>query len=123
MNLRIVCLATCLSLAATTARADQAEREINHLIGQVENSGCAYIRNGSEHDAGSAADHLRLKYKRGKRYADTAEQFIDRLASESSWTGEAYELRCGNVTEPSADWLHRELRSYRNSAPSPDSGG
>ncbi len=120
MNLRIVCLATCLCLATATAGADQAEREINHLIERVEESDCVYIRNGSEHDAESAADHLRLKYRRGKRYVDTAEHFIDRLASESSWTGDAYELRCGDVTEPAADWLHRELRRYRGVAPSGD---
>lgn len=123
LNLRIVWLAICLSLGNGMAHADQAEQEINHLIGQVETSGCVYIRNGTEHDAESAADHLRLKYRRGKRYADTAEHFIDRLASASSWTGKTYQLRCGDVTEPSADWLHRELRGYRDAAVSAASDG
>ena len=34
--------------------------------------------------ADDAADHLRLKHRRGKRYATSAETFIDRLASKSS---------------------------------------
>ena len=118
MNLRLACLAVCLSLCTAKAYADRAEQEINHLISQVEQSGCIYIRNDSEHDAESAADHLRLKYQRGGRYVDTAEHFIDRLASESSWTGKPYELRCGGVTEPAADWLYRELHSYRDTAES-----
>lgn len=113
-KLHIAWLAACLSLGNGLAHADQAEQEINHLISQVEKSGCVYIRNGSEHDAESAADHLRLKYRRGQRYVETTEHFIDRLASESSWTGETYELRCEGVTEPSADWLRRELRKYRD---------
>ena len=90
--------------AAVPATAD---REIQYLFEFVADSGCSFERNGSSHDSADAADHLRLKYRRGSRYVNTAEQFIDRLASESSWTGKAYTVTCDGETRTSNRWLHR----------------
>ncbi len=90
--------------------------EIEYLLDYVSTSGCRFIRNGSAHDPADAADHLRLKYSRGKRYVNSAEQFIDRLASESSWTGKPYSVDCNGRTEPSRDWLYRALTEYRQRA-------
>ncbi len=73
-----------------------------------------FIRNGSENNPEAAADHLRLKYNRGKRYFNTAEQFIDRLASESSWTGKKYTINCSGETQESGVWLHKALIEYRD---------
>ncbi len=56
-----------------------ASQEIEYLISTVEKSGCRFHRNGDSHDATRAADHLRLKLRRGKKYADSAEHFIERL--------------------------------------------
>jgi hypothetical protein len=105
-----------LLLAALTvpAAAADAGAEIEALIRAVAESGCIYTRNGTDHDAVEAADHLRLKYRRGKRYIDSAEQFIDRLASESSWTGRAYTITCDGTTLSSNEWLHRELKALRD---------
>ena len=116
MKFRSLLLAALGSFAIGLYAGD-ADVEIEHLIQRVENSGCSYVRNGTEHSAADAADHLRLKHRRGKRYVDTAEHFIDRLASESSWTGKPYQMRCGGRTEPSAVWLHRALDDYREAAP------
>ena len=112
-------LALLLALAGPlpAAASATAEREIGHLLDFVSASGCTFIRNGKEHDSMEAADHLRLKYERGRRYASSAENFIDRLASESSWTGKAYSVRCGESLEASGQWLHRELANYRQASP------
>ncbi|WP_439105851.1 DUF5329 domain-containing protein [Congregibacter sp.] len=96
--------------------ADVVDEEITFLISSVENSGCVFERNGDEHAAGDAADHLRLKYRRGKRYAGSAEQFIDRLASQSSWTGKPYFMKCPDTGDhKSGDWLTERLMSFRQS--------
>ncbi|WP_439102046.1 DUF5329 domain-containing protein [Congregibacter sp.] len=96
--------------------ATPADREITYLINSVEESGCLFMRNGDEHQATDAADHLRLKYRRGKRYAKSADQFIERLASESSWTGKPYFINCpGSPSVTSRDWLSDELERYRQS--------
>ncbi len=100
-------------LFAVSASGADAEQEIDYLLDFVADSGCTFHRNGDDHGSADAAEHLRLKYRRGKRYADTAEDFIDRLASESSWTGKPYTVTCGERTEPSGRWLHRALADYR----------
>ena len=112
--LRTLLLAASLALSTTALAAqDQADREIQYLLGFVADSGCTFLRNGDAHDSADAADHLRLKYDRGRRYADTAEHFIDRLASGSSWSGKPYTVTCGEITKPSGEWLHRALAEYR----------
>ena len=61
----------------------------------------------------AVAEHLELKYSRGKRYADSAEAFIDRLARErkSSWSGEPYQLICDGEKQPAGDWLTMRLEA------------
>ena len=110
-------LATLGLLLLSRGAAADTEAEIQHLLEFVAASQCTFVRNGTEHDSEDAADHLRLKYRRGARYVNSAEQFIDRLASESSWTGRDYTVTCDGVTEPSAEWLHRALADYRAGSP------
>lgn len=95
---------------------DQTQlNEIHQLIAAIETSNCQFIRNGSRHDSDTAANHLRLKLKRGGSYISNSEEFIDRLASKSSWSGKAYTIECPNQdTLTSSQWLHRELLELRN---------
>lgn len=95
------------------AAGTDTDAEVNYLLDFVANSGCAFQRNDSRHDPESAADHLRLKYDRGKGYVNSAEQFIDRLASKSSWTGKPYTVNCDGIREPAGVWLHRALDEFR----------
>jgi hypothetical protein len=111
----IAVLALCL-LAGTALGNEQTDKEVQYLLEFVANSGCTFVRNGSDHDPADAADHLRLKYSRGSRYVNSAEQFIDRLATASSWTGKPYTVTCDGKTEPSGEWLHRALDDYRNNS-------
>ena len=107
-------VAALVLLMPAAAIADEAEVEIEHLITTVGESGCTFIRNGSRHDAEDAASHMRMKYRRGKRYAPTAELFIERLASKSSFSGKPYKIECpGSDAVPSGDWLMARLHDYR----------
>ena len=90
-----------------------AETEIRSLIQAVAESGCDFERNGSLHSAETAAAHLELKYARGKRYADSAEAFIDRLASKSSWSGKPYQMICDGEVQPVGNWLTTALEEVR----------
>ena len=105
-----------LLLVAATAAADDpaAEAEIEYLIEAIGDSGCVFIRNGSRHPAADAEDHIRMKYKRARRYASTAELFIERLASKSSMSKKPYLMECpGAEPVPSGDWLRARLDEYR----------
>lgn len=107
---------------AQAAPSAQAEREIEQLIQALGSSSCQFERNGSWHDAQAAQAHLRKKlaYLRKRELADTAEQFIERAASESSLSGQAYRVRCGGAQPvPSAAWLKARLVQLRKPATTP----
>ena len=100
-----------LPLAATSG--ETADTEINYLLTFISTSGCTFTRNDNDHPSADAADHLRLKYSRGKRWVNSAEDFIDRLASESSFSGKPYTVTCEGKTESSHDWLYNALNKHR----------
>ncbi|KRD39970.1 hypothetical protein ASE35_06565 [Lysobacter sp. Root916] len=119
MNSRLAALLLPLLAVASTAHAappPQAEREIEQLIATLARSGCQFQRNGSWYDAAQAQAHLRKKYAylRKRDLVASAEQFIERAASESSMSGRAYQIRCGTAAATlSATWLRARLNEIR----------
>ena len=112
-------LVALLSIAISSARAEEqiVAVEVNYLINAVSESGCNFVRNGKEHTASEAVDHLQMKARRGKRYYDTADEFIDRIASKSSWSGKPYLIQCdGQPAVTASDWFTRVLTEYRVSS-------
>ena len=94
--------------------AGSAAEEINYLLQSVAQSNCAFFRNGKEHTSVEAEAHLRMKYERGRSYIDSAEQFIDRMASKSSLSGRTYFMQCsGQERQPSGQWLSEQLTDFR----------
>src|SRR3982750_2509568 len=64
------------------------QQKIQALISSIETlKGAVFIRNGSEYDGKKAADHMRAKLKYAGDKIQTAEEFIDELASKSSMSG------------------------------------
>jgi hypothetical protein len=114
--IRAVFIFALISLAPI-ASADEVEsamnQEIDNLLEAVESSDCIFVRNGSEHEGAAAKDHLSLKRRRGKKYFSTADEFIDRLASSSSWSGKPYHIRCGEETHLAKDWFMVVLTKFR----------
>ena len=119
-----IAAALCASLPARAqdrAQDDTRSRqEIAHLLDFVADSGCQFNRNGSWHDSKAARNHLQEKYdylKHRKLVPDT-KTFIERAATESSFSHKAYQVRCGNgQTMTSAQWLNTELARYRAAHP------
>ena len=92
------------------------QAEVNFLLGYVEGSGCAFYRNGTWHDSKAAQAHLRDKYKYlvANNLINTTEEFIERAATESSFSGQPYEVSCnGGATVTSKQWLSDELARFR----------
>jgi hypothetical protein len=117
--LGLVLAVACLPAAYGSPPA-KAQAEINYLLQFVENSGCEFYRNGSWFDAAKARAHLREKYEllaNGDRI-NTAEDFIEQAATQSSLSGQAYKVRCGGG-EPVATnpWLRVALAALRREAP------
>ncbi len=88
-------------------------KEIEYLLSYLADSGCVFVRNGDEHEAKEARDHLQMKYNYAKRRIKTAEDFIDKIASKSSLSRKAYAVHCGEVETPSKQWLEDALAAHR----------
>ena len=104
-------LFTMLSVAHAEPPAT-VQAEVNFLLGYVEGSGCAFYRNGTWHNSKEGQAHLRDKYKwlAARNLINTTEDFIERAATESSFTGLAYKVKCnGGPTITSNQWLRDEL--------------
>ena len=109
-----IALLVLLAFAPSMVRADQTATEIDYLLSTIGQSDCVFVRNGKEYDAQDAEAHLRMKYRRGKRYAPTTEKFIERLASMSSMSKKPYFIECGDEQRvPSGQWLTNLLSQYR----------
>jgi hypothetical protein len=94
----------------------EAAAEIEFLLEAVGVSGCVFIRNDKDHSSEEAEDHLRLKYRNGKRWVKSPEQFIERIATKSSWSGDPYLIRCSDAEQQSTgEWLSARLADYRDS--------
>ncbi len=108
--------AAALLLAATTdAVAEPSPRErtlIERLIGYVEaQHTVVFIRNGSEYDSADAAKFLRGKLDALGDDVKTAHEFVERIASRSSMSGKAYQVRTPDgKTIPAARYLGDELK-------------
>jgi hypothetical protein len=90
-------------------KLSESER-IEALLAAIASSGIVFIRNGSDHSATDAADHLRNKWSRAGGRIATAESFIDDLGSVSSQSGEPYRVRLPDGTVRDAGpWLHEQL--------------
>nr|WP_282550429.1 MULTISPECIES: DUF5329 family protein [Providencia] len=77
-----------------------------------------FTRNGTEHSAVDAESHLRLKLGKTHKRLQTAEQFIDNVASKSSITGEQYQVKDGqgNII-PANKYLHDLLKEKVDKKP------
>ena len=117
MNWLLAVLIAVLASPAAFAEPDEVARtESAHLLKYLETSGCQFQRNDSWFAPARAASHLNQKYEYllKKDMVASAEQFIERAATESSASGKPYSVKCGDAAAvPSAEWLRAELQRFR----------
>jgi hypothetical protein len=110
IGIALACVAHAGTLSPT------ARVEIDALLKRLETSGCQFNRNGSWYPGPEARAHLqrKLEYLEDKGLVDSAEQFIERGASQSSMTGRAYLVKCADQTAvESRAWLTAQLQAIR----------
>ena len=118
-----VALVFLICLMLPNARANDAVAEIEYLLSSIGSSNCTFIRNDKRYNARDAEAHLRMKYRRGRRYVSTSENFISRLASASSISKKLYYIECEREeTVPSGNWLMQRLNEYRAGLDSVNAG-
>ena len=101
------------ALLSPPALAHSMTEEIDHLLGFIEASPCAFIRNDQEYSGEQAVAHIKDKYDYYRSDIHSAEDFIALAASKSVMSGRPYFVRCDAATIPAADWLNKELATFR----------
>jgi hypothetical protein len=113
LYLLLIALLGVFTLVPARAEPPPEERaRIQKLIDHVRGlQGAAFIRNGKEHDAATAAEFLRRKWRANDRSVHTAEDFIELIATGSSTTGTPYTIRLGDgKTVKCAEFLTLQLQ-------------
>ncbi|MBZ9582203.1 YfeK family protein [Klebsiella quasivariicola] len=84
------------------------EARINAMLDALaQKTDLIFVRNGDAHTCDEAVAHLRLKLSNTRNRIDTAEQFIDKVASSSSVTGKPYIVRIpGKNDQQARPYLH-----------------
>jgi hypothetical protein len=100
-------------LLSPPAMAHSMGEEIDHLLGFIAASPCAFIRNDQEYASKDAVTHIKGKYDYYRSDIHSAEDFIALAASKSQMSGRPYFVRCDAATIPAADWLNKELATFR----------
>jgi Family of unknown function (DUF5329) len=118
LTLWLACLLSAFFFSANAQASEPAvaKTEITHLFSVLETSNCQFNRNGTWYSAKDAGTHLRSKYKylQDNDLIPSAEKFVERAATESSFSGKAYQIKCAdNVVQPSAPWFTAALVKYR----------
>lgn len=98
--------------------AQEAPREIAALLSLLRSSTCRFERNGRWYDGERAAEHLqrKLDYATGRGMAPaSAEEFIEKAATRSSFSGREYRVQCGDaVAIPARTWFVAALKQLRS---------
>jgi len=99
------------------ASPTNTQMEVDFLLGYLAVSGCEFYRNGTWYNSDAAQAHLRKKYTylAALNMVKSADDFIEKAGSESSFSGKAYQVRCnGGDTVTSRKWLNDELAHFRS---------
>lgn len=117
-RLLVVIMCVCL-VPLCIAKEMSEEQKIEKLLKIIEKADASFLRNGKEHPASVAKDHLKMKMDRatrqfwffGPKKKITAQEFVTHIASKSSTTGKPYllKLQDGKIQEV-GPWLHGKLK-------------
>lgn len=100
-------------LFSIVSYASTATEEINFLLSFMEESDCIFVRNGKEYPGKEASAHLSKKYNYAKSRIKSSEDFIARIASQSSISKKPYSVRCKDSSQSTKEWLTNSLMNHR----------
>lgn len=109
----VIMSASITILSNTVSAASATAHEIEHLLEFINTSPCTFIRNGEIYAAEKAHSHIKRKFRYIETSINSAEEFIELVASRSSLSGAPYKVTCKGKEQLSSPWLHAELLRYR----------
>jgi hypothetical protein len=104
-----------MSLVVISADPDAKSKvEIDHILEFIKNSDVIFIRNGKEYPVADGLKHIQKKYDHFKSKIITCEDFIEKSATKSEMSGDAYQVKLKDNTKiDCAKWLLMELKIFR----------
>ncbi|MDG3086274.1 DUF5329 domain-containing protein [Vibrio hannami] len=110
----LICVAMSLAAQSSTELETTQDTEIRHILSVLEQSDCQFIRNGKRYSGAKAADHLAGKYDYARDKIESAESFIENIASASYFSGKPYQVDCPDESVINSEqWLKQVLSQYR----------
>jgi hypothetical protein len=109
-------------------KQNKEELKIKYLLEKVEKSDAVFIRNGDEHSAKKAREHLEHKMNMARKMFwffgpakdISALEFIEKIAAKSSTTNKIYKVRLpSGKTLPTEVWLKELLKGFPQKSESP----
>jgi hypothetical protein len=112
--LRCLFLTLLLPLAAQARPAEEDARIEQLLSGLRALQGAKFVRSGKQYDGKAAEEHLRMKLEKAGERVQTAEQFVDGVASKSYLTGKPYQIQFADGRVVTAgEYLHGLLKKMK----------
>ena len=114
----IIMLLLLMSNHTLSKELNESEK-IDWLINQVKMSDISFLRNGDVHTSKEAAKHLRFKLTSAKKMFwffgpeknFKVQEFIDKIASKSSSTGNEYKVRLKDGTViTTKKWMDNKMK-------------
>jgi hypothetical protein len=112
---RRACVALLAAGSGVLARGEPSAGERSRIEGLIAAVGrrndIRFLRNGKEYSAAQAADFLRGKFQWQIENIATVQEFIDRVGTRSTTSGDVYKVRLGDGRIVAcAEFLTQELR-------------
>ena len=117
-SIAFIALLALPGVCSAASTPPTTKQEVATLFSRLEASGCQFSRNGTWYDAKAASAHLSKKYQYllDQNLVSRTEDFIARAATESSISGQPYQVKCNDAAPVnSAAWFKAELAKYRKS--------
>ena len=89
--------------------------EIEYLLGVLDETDCRFIRNEITYSREDFLGHLRSKMDRNEELINSAEDFIEKIATRSAVSEIPYVALCNGELKITKDWFTELLASYRAS--------
>lgn len=116
--IRLLVVVAVLAPTFSLARPPAEDARIEFVLGTIKTLKDAhFIRNGSEYNGTEAEAHLRMKLGRAGERVQTAEQFIEGVATKSFFSGKPYQIRFADGrTVDAGPFLLEKLKGFKPAA-------
>lgn len=103
----VMCWSMMVPLVYASVRSEAEQWKINALLHAIQEADVHFMRNGKIYTASEAYEHLSHKLLAAGSKVQTVQEFIEKIASRSSLSGENYQVvLTDGKTIPASVWLH-----------------